>query len=165
MAKTYARFTSTGSDGKVSSTTINNVNPDASNTQLVNFAMKLNALTTRDYNSTTRINEIDCDTESSKTTPIFTLSKTSVNYPSDFTVSGGIAKLTLTVTYNGDAGIGVSSAWPYGDYNCIKGSNNQYTININYDSDNFATTSFIVGFNVAETSNYKAASAQLIVNV
>jgi len=165
MAKTYARFTSTGSDGKVSSTTINNVNPDASNTQLVNFAIKLNALTTRDYNSTTRINEIDCDTESSKTTPTFTLNKTSVTYPSDFEVASGVAKLTLTATYNGDAGIGVSSGWPYENYECSKGSNNEYTIKIRWNSDDFSSTSFIVGFSVAETSNYKAASAQLIVNV
>ena len=164
--KTSLIVTATDSLGKTKQKTISDINPNATNEQIVALtSAMINTLTNSTYNGTSRVDKIDCDTETSKIVPTFTLNKTSVTYPSDFEISAGVAKLTLTVTYNGDAGIGVTSSFPYEDYSCEKGSNNQYTVKIRWNDDNFSSTNFTVVLRAAETNTYKAASATLTVNV
>lgn len=164
--KTSLIITSTDSTGKTKQKTISDINPDATNEQIVALtSAMINTLTNSTYNGTSRIDKIDCDTEASKIVPTFTLNKTSVTYPSDFEVASGIAKLTLAITYNGNAGIGVVSSFPYANYECSKDTDNQYTVKIRWDSDNFSSTSFTINFSAAETNTYKSASATLTVNV
>ena len=68
MANTSLKITSTTPQQKKITTSITYVNPNIKNSELKQLGQKLNALTNNTYEESTRIDQIDLDTASDKTT-------------------------------------------------------------------------------------------------
>ena len=80
--------------------TINYVNPDATNAQLVSLATSLNALTTNTIDDITKIQKESLTDATAKSPRNFTISPSTVNYSS---IPQNIASPTMiTLTYDGD---------------------------------------------------------------
>ena len=95
MAKTSVILNSTDSNGKKMQTTITNVNPEASSLHLKQMGQMINALTSNTYDSTDRIDKINCDTEAKPIPANPTLSLPSTSY-------SGVSTKYETITYSGD---------------------------------------------------------------
>lgn len=108
MAKTSVILTARDESGKDLQKSLTDINPDATNAQLMTFAQKLNSMTKNTYISTTRVDKINCDTEPGDTrpTPTLTLDKTSdtvtnITDAMDDGSTNGYA-YTISGTYTGD---------------------------------------------------------------
>lgn len=174
MAKTSIIITSTDTTGKTLQKNITDVNPEATNAQLVTFAQGLNALTTNTYNGTSRVNKINCDAEASaavKTTPTLSLSKTSVSISSDtdFRTSAQYRRMQdyLVATYNGDGEfIFPTSSMPDGivltNFEKITGGF-RFIFAWDTDTGSFAAP-VTIPISFTEGANYKAISANFVIN-
>ena len=80
MAKTSLIISATGSGGKTVQKTVTDVNPNASNAKLTALGQMLNSLTTNTYQTTNRIDKVNCDTETKtqRTITTFTVASTGV---------------------------------------------------------------------------------------
>jgi outer membrane protein assembly factor BamB len=109
MAKTSVILNATDSGGKKMQTTITNVNPEASSLHLKQMGQMINALTTNTYDSTDRIDKINCDTESKpiQATATLSLTKTDWNIATDHNF--GDFGIQTPITYNGDGNVYVAN--------------------------------------------------------
>ena len=161
MAKTDVKLYAIDTLGKATTTTISDVNPDATSSQLVQMGHLFNNLTQNTYSKTDRINTINCDTEggSSKQTPTLTLSPNTLSL-----ANIQASKRNVTVSYDGDGQYGFI-------FNTI-----QREVNINnvYDlgggsmeffisATNGVTSGFEVKVITTETDTYTAAEATLTI--
>lgn len=94
----------TDSSDKTVTTTISNVNPESTNTELLTTAQMLNALTRNVYESTDKVETTNLDTASEKLNPTFSLSTTTLSRAA---MSGTGTKTSdfISVTYNGDGNV------------------------------------------------------------
>lgn len=100
MAKYSLQLKETQStNAKAKTTTISNVNPEASDQTLLTFAQKISSLSSNVYEETNKIVTTNLDTESENLlTPTFTMTKTSYSLTTD--ASGD--NILMGLTYNGD---------------------------------------------------------------
>lgn len=111
MASEVLKVTGTKGGANVTST-ISDINPEATNAQLAQLGTKFNALTTNLYKESNRITTVNVDTEpggGTKPTPTLTLSQTSIA-ASQFTT--GTPTTLCTVTTNSDGNLYVRQTAP-----------------------------------------------------
>lgn len=85
--------------GKSVTTTVTNLNPEASKPVIKEFARRLNLLTTNTYEETDYIERTNLDTESdTRTVPTLSVA----NIPSLADINSGSTSSLLDITYNGD---------------------------------------------------------------
>ena len=153
-------------NNETTTTTISYVNPEASNSDMKQFAQKLNALTRNTYSESDKIEttNLDLAPDSGQQTPIFELSVTSKpldDVKSNYTSAISCASVA-NVTYNGD-GI------PYAYVTNPTASNEQYMgVAITREGSVWNLAVFgsvnhliakIIHVRVDATENYKAAEA------
>ena len=71
--KTSIAITSTTPAGKNVQKNITDINPNSTDSQLVTFGQKVMAFSKNAYVGTKRLDQTDCDTATTKQTPVFTL--------------------------------------------------------------------------------------------
>lgn len=106
-------------DGKKTARSITNISPTATNLQIKTFAQAANALTTRAYNETVRIDKIVCDTDPDpsptptvKPSPTLTLETTTAtkaDIVSAMATDEGLYE--SAITYNGDGILSVATSY------------------------------------------------------
>lgn len=156
--------------GKKKQKSYTNINPNATNKQLSDFAVKMNTLTDNTYGTTYKIEKTNVDTERDKTVPTLQFWKTDkTEQISEISkqTSGQMQQDMLSIKYNGDGQIF------YG----FEGINNYMYPISERDNNNFATqviaiapnipagTDVIFTIKATETTNYQAAEAQLTVHI
>ena len=109
MAKTSVILNSTDSNGKKMQTTITNVNPEAASIHLKQMGQMINALTSNTYDSTDRIDKINCDTESKPIQATATLSLTKTAWSIENDHNFGDWGIKTPITYNGDGDVYVAN--------------------------------------------------------
>ena len=178
MAKTSVILTARDESGKDLQKSLTDINPDATNAQLMTFAQKLNSMTKNTYISTTRVDKINCDTEPGDTrpTPTLTLDKTSdtvTNITNAMASSAAnVYAYTISGTYTGDGDLFVvlpritfngqyDGVVPLAGFTCYIKSDAQgrFTLRINGENKGelqrvFAGLVYKIG--ALETDNYKA---------
>lgn len=168
MAKTDVKLYSTDTYGKVTTTTVSDVNPDAPNNQLVQMGRLFNNLTQNTYGKTDRINTINCDTEGgNRQTATITLQNTSVS-KADFesAIQNGYGYNGIVFTYNGDGQpYAIISSTQCG-VSAMRGSsgNTHFAVFVSRDSSGAMPTlayPFTVTVRADETDNYTAAAPKV----
>ena len=173
MADQKVILTSTNTSGQTLQKTLTDINPDASNEQLVQLGQKLIALTDNTYGKTDRVIKYNCDTEGggSKLTPTFTLDKTTDTAAnvkaSTYPPQNVVLSYSIDFTYDGD-GI-VSACCTDGNIGAtvINTSNMQRFVVCSYipAADLNINTTATFTFTASETDTYKAATATFTITV
>ena len=123
--KVAATLTATDNTGAKVKTNISNVNPEATNTTVKNFAQMLNSLTTNSYVQTAKTISLICDTDqditptpsptptpSEKLTPTLTLENASATMAEIFAAMQTDEGLYENpITYNGDGVLSVATSY------------------------------------------------------
>lgn len=171
MPKTDIKLYSTEPSGKATTSTISDVNPDATNDELKVLGQMLNSFTRNRYDKTNRINTIQCDTEpgGGSQTATITLSSTSV----DLTTLKNTLKTSadrlfaFTATYDGDGQLYAFVLPTTGDTNYLgvtAPTNNSGTYTFRLTSSNNTAIDLLVApitikIKADATDTYKAAEA------
>ena len=167
MAKEVLKITSTKSGDRIT-TTINDVNPEATNAQLAQLGTKFNALTSNTYEESNRVTTINVDTEpggGAKPTPTLTLSQSSIALADVSAIGTSPAiKPRISITTNSDgtpyiryATTGTSSDQMYyvamfgNQFTPLKGAN--------------ASTAQTIYVGVTETASYKGVEVAFNITV
>ena len=191
MAKTSLIISATGSGGKTVQKTVTVVNPHASNEKLTTLGQMLNSLTTNTYQTTTRIDKVNCDTETKTQRTITTFNVTSTGVQiTDYTqpVSVPLSKVntkgsgySFALTYRDNSTAQVGCAMPYlknfssSDYETLKmysviwycdlysAAPSSWSISVYLNEK--AVGSFTATFHVDEDDNYTALDIPLTFNI
>jgi len=171
MAKTSAIVTYTDQTGKAMQKALTDINPDATNAQLVAFAQKLTGITSNSYVSTLRVDKVNCDSEAGggDARPVPTLAfndaKVVNNEISVTTVqnngpSGG-SICRLPVTYNGDGTVHAMALEQTKGFVCCSAfyyeAQSTWAVGLRPADDNLCTEDVQIKVWADETENYKAA--------
>lgn len=145
--------------GKSVTTTVTNLNPEASKPVIKEFARRLNLLTTNTYEETDYIERTNLDTDVD-TRPVPTLSVANVPSLADINNNSGAARSVLNITYNGD---GVTYA--YRKSGCEKiafsmYSNTEIVIHKNSDSSSIVATGGKFILAATGTDNYQPVEVE-----
>lgn len=168
MAKTDVKLYSTDTYGKVTTTTISDVNPAATSSQLVQMGHLFNNLTQNTYGKTDRINTINCDTESgdSKQTPTLYLATSSGSSISSETRTVDANTFdSYVVHYDGDGEIVIESTPATATFLVNIGDFDETTHNAPMTAYLKATANQQYAdftLHATETDTYKAAQANTI---
>lgn len=173
MAKEVLKITSTKRGNKIT-TTINDVNPEATNAQLAQLGTKFNALTTNTYEESNRVTTVNVDTEpggGTKQTPTLTLNRSS--WPLDDVVGDIAANGTCNlanVTTNSDGHLYARNptigamANQFAPYIALKEGKNTFRVtNMSNETSISTTQTLIVG--VTETDSYKGVEVEFTITV
>lgn len=164
MAKEVLKVIGTKNGASVT-TTISDVNPEATNAQLAQLGTMFNALTTNTYEESNRVTTVNVDTEpggGAKQTPTLTLSKTSATRAEIITdMNGGQATFTMTTNSDGQyylRSANQSGQTAYYVYSTLRTSGNTTGVQFNIDNDARVPFTLIVG--VTETDSYKGVEVE-----
>lgn len=167
MAKEVLKITSTKSGDRIT-TTINDVNPEATNAQLAQLGTKFNALTSNTYEESNRVTTINVDTEpggGAKPTPTLTLSQSSIAI-GDVSAIGTSPAITprISITTNSDG-------TPYVRYSST-GSTSDQMYYVAMFGNQFvplkganASTAQTIYIGVTETDSYKGVEVAFNITV
>ena len=168
MAKEVLKITSTKSGDRIT-TTINDVNPEATNAQLAQLGTKFNALTSNTYEESNRVTTINVDTEpggGAKPTPTLTLSQSSIAL-ADVSAIGTSPAITprISITTNSDG-------TPYIRYATTGTSSDQFYYIVMTGANEFtplkganASTAQTIYVGVTETASYKGVEVAFNITV
>jgi len=153
----------TDSSNKTVTTTISNVNPESTNTELMTTAQMLNALTRNVYDSTDKVETTNLDTATDKTTRTFTVSAASKSYASDFSGTDWKEMANAVIfTYSGDDNPIVPLDELKDAEFTVKirstNNNNEFAAFFSHSAYTEPTLPVTFTFTVPETETYTAAS-------
>lgn len=104
MSTTAIIVNATDALGKSAQKSVTNVNPAATNSQLVALGQAINAISNNTYGGTVRIDKTDCDTETGKPEPTLTVGEFGDEGRAEVTFNGDADKIfAYTYTENGSA--------------------------------------------------------------
>lgn len=153
MAKVNLQLKSTTTNAKSQTTTITNVNPNATDSELLQLTHKLNAFTTNTYTQTDKITTLNLDGEGdSRQTPTLTASQSTITATSIPTTG-----IKIPITYTGNGRIYLEQQGANYVYTCIiveEGATNLSWTKLN--SSSVQTTSGKLYIHATETTQYKS---------
>lgn len=166
MPRTSLKLYSTDGYANDVTTTINYVNPDATDEQALEFTQALNALTTNTYKETEKTVTTNLDSDPEKQTPTFTVSRNTIT-SSDWTQgdSGRFKCLSqeIVITYSGDGDFYVKlPTQKLIQTSFYRNKNNTPALQMWYYAEDIpSSVQLAITIGTTETKNYKTAETTL----
>lgn len=153
--------------GKRKQKSYTNINPNATNKQLSDFAVRMNTLTDNRYGTTYKIEKTNVDTESGDTRPVPTLEIWNADKTEVITTANGQSgqAVVVFIKYTGDGQLFTNVDKPSTTINMSAPDQGYIATFLNIPGGLTAGTDVVFTFMTPETDNYKAAETQFTVHI